>query len=147
MPNHPDPTFLITIPTDRVTQAAQALREMGIDFDPTSQITLIDPDRQLILHGAEETSTVHPPINSGDQIHSLIEGLNSHLEHKGLSPVLPEYSTDWPIAQHQELLHLATMEVLWDGDRPVVTDCFPRTQYCWERFVQNYPLLFPQQEA
>ena len=135
--------FLLRIPTDQVQQARKALESVEIDFHPETQMCVLDRERELIFHGADQHHTVGPPINFAEDIPDLIEGLNEYLDELGITPRLPEYRPEWTLEQRHEMLRLATREVLWVGFRPLVSDIFPRDWESWREYIRGFPSLFP----
>ena len=138
----PEGTFMLTIPLHQVEQAQRSLKQAGVDFQPRNTLFVIDLERELIFHGADSVETVLPPINFAQDIPDLVPAINKHLQERGLHPLLPVNVADWNIQQELELLNLATMDILWVGFRPVVSDNFPQSQKAWQEYAAQHPALF-----
>ena len=139
--------FLIRMPEELTQRAADALREVGVYFSPQDHMCLLDRERLMIFHGAEKHDAVGPPVNFGEDLPELMDGINGYLDERGITPRLPEYQESWTLLQRLEMLRLATLEVMWVGFRPVVSDNFPQDQECWREYIRQFPGLFPQDGA
>ena len=134
--------FLIRMPEELAQKAAEALREVGVYFRPEAHICVLDRERLMVFHGAEAHDAVGPPVNLGEDLPELMDGINGYLDERGITPRLPEYQESWSLRQRMEMLRLATLEVLWVGFRPVVSDNFPRNQEHWREYIRQFPSLF-----
>ena len=134
--------FLIRMPEELAQKAADALREVGVYFRPEAHMCLLDRERLMIFHGAEEHDAVGPPVNFGEDLPELMDGINGYLDDRGITPRLPEYQESWTLLQRLEMLQLTTLEVLWVGFRPIVSDNFPQNQEYWREYIRQFPSLF-----
>lgn len=97
--------YLIKVNQNQVDILAEVLSATGIPFDPVENLIALDFDNDMN----------HPTVNEGNEIFSLIKGINKYLEINGLDPKLPFNQHEWSIYQTNEFLCAATELFDWDG--------------------------------
>ena len=96
--------FHIDIPLDKLGEITQALRDLGLDFDPVNHMTALSNEN--ILDGILTGADAGPAI---DQINDHLANIQHHRRintpFPGMSPV-----------QQRDFLHLINLHSSWTSD-------------------------------
>lgn len=128
-PEHP--MFILRIQMDKAHDAKDALRKVGVDFEPEQQIVVLG------------TTDNYNEEANGYDAHNIRDLINDFLEDLELSPTLPD--GDLNLQQIHEVLRIASGHLYWHNISSV-SDFLHGDGARWESVTQNFPSLFQPQE-
>ena len=126
-------SFTLAVPTSRVDELFDTLRQAGFEADPQKTLTCSNAT------SANYTTAV------GADAQNLIKRINEHLKEHDCEPLIPEKNQDWPLDRLNQLLKLAMTNFDWEDDK-VQNVWWTGLEEEWSNIIEEYALVFTDRQ-
>ena len=117
--------YIISMAPQQTPRVAAALREIGVEFDPSGNMIALPED------------PVREGIFTGETVGNTIPEINSFLETQGQGPRLHDQFDQMPLETQQDLLDLVTNHADWESGHWYRLNHLDLDQ--WRRFAEEHP--------